>query len=166
MLLAGPRSFCAGVERAIETVERVLAATAARCTSAGRSSTIAMSSPTSSGGAPSSCTSSTRSPTAPPWCSLPTGWPRRSGPRPPRRGLDVVDATCPLVAKVHHEVHRFQSRGYQVVLIGHAGHDETEGTLGEGEGVTLVEDHADIAALAVDRPRQAGLRHPDDPVPR
>ena len=56
------------------------------------------------------------------------------------------------MAKVHREVQRFQSRGYQVVLIGHAGHDETEGTLGEGEGVTLVEDRADIAALEVDDP--------------
>jgi 4-hydroxy-3-methylbut-2-enyl diphosphate reductase len=51
-------------------------------------------------------------------------------------------------------VQRFQARGYQVVLIGHAGHDETEGTLGEGEGhgVALVEDRADIAALDVEDP--------------
>ena len=69
-------------------------------------------------------------------------------------GPAVVDATCPLVAKVHHEVQRFHARGYQVVLIGHAGHDETEGTLGEGEGVTLVEDPDDIAALEVDDPER------------
>ncbi len=52
----------------------------------------------------------------------------------------MVDATCPLVAKVHREVRRFTERGYQVVLIGHAGHDETEGTLGEADGITLIED--------------------------
>jgi 4-hydroxy-3-methylbut-2-enyl diphosphate reductase len=70
------------------------------------------------------------------------------------RGLQVVDATCPLVGKVHHEVQRFQARGYQVVLIGHAGHDETDGTLGEGPGISLVEDADDVAALRVDDPQR------------
>jgi 4-hydroxy-3-methylbut-2-enyl diphosphate reductase len=55
---------------------------------------------------------------------------------------------------VHHEVHRFHARGYQVVLIGHAGHDETEGTLGEGPGISLVEDAGDIAALQVEDPER------------
>jgi 4-hydroxy-3-methylbut-2-enyl diphosphate reductase len=68
------------------------------------------------------------------------------------RGLNVVDATCPLVAKVHHEVRRFRERGYQVVLIGHAGHDETEGTLGEADGITLVEQPADVVDLRVEDP--------------
>jgi len=68
------------------------------------------------------------------------------------RGLQVVDATCPLVAKVHHEVSRFVQRGYQVVLIGHAGHDEIEGTLGEAEGIQLVEDRIDVDALSVEDP--------------
>jgi 4-hydroxy-3-methylbut-2-enyl diphosphate reductase len=71
-----------------------------------------------------------------------------------RRNLQVVDATCPLVGKVHHEVHRFHARGYQVVLIGHAGHDETEGTLGEGPGISLVEDADDVAAVQVDDPQR------------
>ena len=101
-----------------------------------------------SNAARSSSMSSTRSPTAPRSSSQPTGW-RPRYRRAPRRGLRVIDATCPLVAKVHHEVQRFHARGYQVVLIGHAGHDETEGTLGEVEGVTLVEDFDDIAALKV-----------------
>ena len=90
----------------------------------------------------------------------------RCGPRPTGGACEVVDATCPLVAKVHHEVRRFQSRGYQVVLIGHAGHDETEGTLGEGEGVTLVEDRGRRRRPRGRRSRPAGLRHPDHPVPR
>ena len=51
-----------------------------------------------------------------------------------RRGLNVIDATCPLVAKVHTESRRFVGRGDTVLLIGHAGHDETEGTLGEAPG--------------------------------
>ena len=51
--------------------------------------------------------------------------------RPTRRGLSVVDATCPLVAKVHKEARRFADDGYLVALIGHAGHEEVEGTLGE-----------------------------------
>ncbi|MEV4461199.1 4-hydroxy-3-methylbut-2-enyl diphosphate reductase [Microbispora sp. NPDC049633] len=66
-----------------------------------------------------------------------------------RRGLRVVDATCPLVAKVHAEARRFAARGDLVVLIGHAGHEEVEGVLGEvpGAGV-LVEDEAGVEGLA------------------
>jgi 4-hydroxy-3-methylbut-2-enyl diphosphate reductase len=56
-----------------------------------------------------------------------------------RRKLTVVDATCPLVAKVHTEARRFLGRGDSVLLIGHDGHDETEGTLGEGR-ITLVQN--------------------------
>ncbi len=65
-----------------------------------------------------------------------------------RRGLDTVDATCPLVAKVHAEARRFASDGYLVALIGHAGHEEVEGTLGEAPGSTaLVQTAADVANL-------------------
>jgi 4-hydroxy-3-methylbut-2-enyl diphosphate reductase len=61
-----------------------------------------------------------------------------------RRGLTVIDATCPLVAKVHAEARRFVGRGDTVLLIGHDGHDETEGTLGEVPGkITLVESPED-----------------------
>jgi 4-hydroxy-3-methylbut-2-enyl diphosphate reductase len=71
-----------------------------------------------------------------------------------RRRLDTVDATCPLVAKVHAEARRFASEGYLVALIGHGGHEEVEGTLGEAPGATaLVETAADVAAL---RPRDPG----------
>jgi 4-hydroxy-3-methylbut-2-enyl diphosphate reductase len=65
------------------------------------------------------------------------------------RGLRVIDATCPLVAKVHAEARRFARAGYSLVLIGHAGHDETEGTLGEVPGIALVEDEAGVDALDV-----------------
>ncbi len=67
------------------------------------------------------------------------------------RGLKVFDATCPLVTKVHLEVARHQQAGHEVILIGHAGHPEVEGTLGQyrGEGIYLVETPADVARLAV-----------------
>jgi 4-hydroxy-3-methylbut-2-en-1-yl diphosphate reductase len=65
------------------------------------------------------------------------------------RGLRVVDATCPLVAKVHREVRRFSNLGYDVLLIGHAGHDEVVGTLGQAPGVRLVEDVSDASMLRV-----------------
>jgi 4-hydroxy-3-methylbut-2-enyl diphosphate reductase len=65
-----------------------------------------------------------------------------------RRGLDTIDATCPLVAKVHAEARRFATDGYLVVLIGHAGHEEVDGTLGEAPGaMALVQSVADVAAL-------------------
>ncbi|MEU5693021.1 4-hydroxy-3-methylbut-2-enyl diphosphate reductase [Actinosynnema sp. NPDC020468] len=70
-----------------------------------------------------------------------------------RRGLDVVDATCPLVTKVHAEARRFAKRGDTVVLIGHAGHEEVEGTLGEAPDRTvLVESADDVARLEVADP--------------
>ena len=68
------------------------------------------------------------------------------------RGLRVVDATCPLVTKVHQEVRRFRDAGDDVVLIGHAGHDEIVGTLGQAAGVKLVEDLADVAGMTVSDP--------------
>ena len=65
-----------------------------------------------------------------------------------RRGLDTVDATCPLVAKVHAEARRFASDGYLVALIGHAGHEEVEGTLGEApDSTALLQTAADVATL-------------------
>ncbi|MGM1060180.1 4-hydroxy-3-methylbut-2-enyl diphosphate reductase [Saccharothrix sp. Mg75] len=70
-----------------------------------------------------------------------------------RRNLDVVDATCPLVTKVHAEAKRYAARGDTVVLIGHAGHEEVEGTLGEAPDRTvLVETVEDVAALEVPDP--------------
>jgi 4-hydroxy-3-methylbut-2-enyl diphosphate reductase len=152
VLLAGPRSFCAGVDRAIQTVEQALDRFGAPvyvrrqivhnrhvvAQLEGRGAvfvheldeipddaTVVFS---AHGVAPS-----VRAEAA-------------------ARPLRVIDATCPLVAKVHNEVDRFHRRGYQVLLIGHAGHDETEGTLGEGGGITLVEDADDIAGLQVADP--------------
>lgn len=74
-----------------------------------------------------------------------------------RRGLKVFDATCPLVTKVHLEVVRYSSQGRECVLIGHAGHPEVEGTMGQydarhGGQIYLVEDEADVATLQVKNP--------------
>jgi 4-hydroxy-3-methylbut-2-enyl diphosphate reductase len=61
------------------------------------------------------------------------------------RGLKTIDATCPLVTKVHHEAIRFAQQGYTVLLIGHAGHDEVIGTMGEApEAIHLVQTAADV----------------------
>jgi len=74
------------------------------------------------------------------------------------RGLKVFDATCPLVTKVHMEVARYARQGMEAILIGHAGHPEVEGTMGQyerqfGGDIYLVEDEQDVASLQV--------RHPD-----
>jgi 4-hydroxy-3-methylbut-2-enyl diphosphate reductase len=70
-----------------------------------------------------------------------------------RRDLNVIDATCPLVAKVHTEARRFAARGDTVLLIGHDGHDETEGTLGEVPGkITLVQSPQEAEHVRVSDP--------------
>ena len=75
-----------------------------------------------------------------------------------RRGLNVIDATCPLVAKVHSEARRFATRGDTVLLIGHAGHDEVEGTMGEAPGtIRLVESVADAERVIADDPDHVSL---------
>ena len=191
VLLAGPRSFCAGVERAIQIVERAwrtsprrrrrtlrrdgpaesrgrsAAAPTPRSTCASRSCITRTWCPGSSSAARSSWTSSARCPTAPRWCSRPTASRPAVRAEAGRRGLATIDATCPLVAKVHAEARRFVADGYLVVLIGHAGHEEVEGTLGEAPGaMTLVQTVADVAALEPGRPRQGRLPDADHPVRR
>ncbi len=71
------------------------------------------------------------------------------------RGLPVINATCPLVAKVHNEGRRYAAQGRDIVLVGHAGHAEVEGTIGQVEGtVHLVQTAADVAALVVHDPNK------------
>jgi len=73
------------------------------------------------------------------------------------RGLRVIDATCPLVTKVHVEAQRMAREGFEIVLVGHAGHVEVEGTLGQAPGrMHLVETLADVAALEVSDPSRLG----------
>jgi len=79
-----------------------------------------------------------------------------------RRDLNVFDATCPLVTKVHMEVRRYAREGRDVVLIGHAGHPEVEGTMGQFDGsmggtIHLVESPDDVADLVVRDPSRLAL---------
>lgn len=71
------------------------------------------------------------------------------------RGLRTIDATCPLVTKVHREAIKFAAEGYTIVLIGHAGHEEVEGTMGEApDHIVLVETESDVDALQLDDPEK------------
>src|ERR671916_727148 len=71
------------------------------------------------------------------------------------RGLRTIDATCPLVTKVHREAIKFAGDGYTIVLIGHAGHEEVEGTMGEApDHIVLVETEEDVENLEVDDPEK------------
>lgn len=71
------------------------------------------------------------------------------------RGLPVIDATCPLVAKVHNEGRRYARQGREIVLIGHAGHAEVEGTIGQIDGIVhLVQTAADVEKLQVGDPEK------------
>jgi len=70
-----------------------------------------------------------------------------------RRGLQTIDATCPLVTKVHREAVKFADEGYTIVLIGHAGHEEIEGTTGEApDHIVLVQTEDDVDELEVPDP--------------
>jgi len=74
------------------------------------------------------------------------------------RGLKVIDATCPLVTKVHHEAIRFARQGYQIILIGHAGHDEIVGVMGEApQAIRLIQTVEDVDRL--DLPPDAKLAY-------
>jgi 4-hydroxy-3-methylbut-2-en-1-yl diphosphate reductase len=150
LLLAAPRGYCAGVDRAVQTVERALELYGApvyvrkeivhnkfvveQLTERGavfvesesdvpEGATVVFS---AHGVAPSV----------------------HSGAR--ARRLDTIDATCPLVTKVHVEAKKFAADGYTIVLIGHAGHEEVEGTMGEApDHIVLVESEDDVDRLDV-----------------
>jgi 4-hydroxy-3-methylbut-2-enyl diphosphate reductase len=154
-LLAQPRGFCAGVDRAIEIVERALQMQGApiyvrheivhndhvvadlrrkgavfveRLEDVPEGATVIFSA---------------------------HGVSREVRDEAQGRGLKVFDATCPLVTKVHVEVTRMRREGREVVMIGHAGHPEVEGTMGQADGgIHLVESVADVARLVVSDPQR------------
>src|SRR6266566_6517709 len=71
------------------------------------------------------------------------------------RRLRTIDATCPLVTKVHREAVRFAGEGYTIVLVGHDGHEEVEGTMGEApDRIVLVQNEHDVAGLEVEDPER------------
>ncbi len=155
LLLAAPRGYCAGVDRAVQTVERALAIHGAPVyvrkeivhnkhvvaqlrergaifvdehTEVPEGAVCVFS---AHGVAPSV----------------------RAGAE--QRGLHTIDATCPLVTKVHREAVRFAEDGYTIVLVGHDGHEEVEGTMGEApEQIVLVQSEDDVDALEVDDPER------------
>ena len=155
ILLANPRGFCAGVERAIEIVERAIALYGAPiyvrhevvhnkfvCDDLRAKGAIFIDE----------------------LAEVPTGATvifSAHGVSPAvrdeaeARGLKVFDATCPLVTKVHLEVARQRKEGREIVMIGHKGHPEVEGTMGQSpDGMLLVESAADVATLKVRDPKQ------------
>ena len=153
LLLAAPRGYCAGVDRAVQTVERALELYGAPVyvrkeivhnkhvveqlrdrgavfveaeTEVPESATVVFS---AHGVAPSVHANALT------------------------RRLQTIDATCPLVTKVHREALKFAADGYTIVLIGHAGHEEVEGTMGEApDHIVLIEDEAGVDKLEVRDP--------------
>jgi len=153
LLLAAPRGYCAGVDRAVQTVERALDLYGAPVyvrkeivhnkhvvaqlrergaifveeeTEVPEDATVVFS---AHGVAPSVHANAAE------------------------RGLQTIDATCPLVTKVHVEAKKFAAEGYTIVLIGHAGHEEVEGTMGEApDHIVLIETEEDVDRLEVDDP--------------
>jgi len=155
VLLANPRGFCAGVERAIEIVERALELHGApiyvrheivhnrfvveRLRSKGAVFVEELDE-------------------VPPGSIVifsAHGVAKAVQAEADRRGLKVFDATCPLVTKVHIEVMKMLREGYAIVMIGHRGHPEAEGTIGQAtSGMHLVETLEDVAALEVRSPEK------------
>jgi 4-hydroxy-3-methylbut-2-en-1-yl diphosphate reductase len=153
LLLAAPRGYCAGVDRAVQTVERALELYGAPVyvrkeivhnkhvveelrergavfveseTEVPEGATVVFS---AHGVAPSVHANAAQ------------------------RELYTIDATCPLVTKVHVEAKKFAAEGYTIVLVGHAGHEEVEGTMGEApDNIVLIENEQDVDELEVDDP--------------
>jgi 4-hydroxy-3-methylbut-2-enyl diphosphate reductase len=145
IILAEPRGFCAGVDRAIEIVERALA-------KYGRPiyvrheivhNTYVVNDLKAKGAIFIEELSD-----VPPGATLvfsAHGVSKAVQQEAERRGFQIFDATCPLVTKVHVEVAKLHKEGYEFIMIGHKGHPEVEGTMGQlDSGIHLVEDEADV----------------------
>lgn len=148
VLLAQPRGFCAGVTRAIAIVERALAVYGAPIYvrhEIVHNRTVVES--LRERGAVF-IDDLADAPEGAVVVFSAHGVPRAVAEEAERRGLRVFDATCPLVTKVHREVARMRAEGRTIIMIGHAGHPEVEGTMGQvPDGIALVEKPADVAAL-------------------
>jgi 4-hydroxy-3-methylbut-2-enyl diphosphate reductase len=156
-ILAKPRGFCAGVERAVRAVELALEAygppvyvrreivhnahVVARLRQRGACFVAEIDQ------IPPGAIAILSAHGSPPWVYAEAA----------RRDLRLVDATCPLVTKVHAEVKRYARRGYRILFIGHAGHDEVIGTMGQSpERTVLIETLEDVRRLQM-RPDEKGV---------
>ncbi|WP_319243775.1 4-hydroxy-3-methylbut-2-enyl diphosphate reductase [uncultured Propionivibrio sp.] len=153
VILANPRGFCAGVERAIAIVERAIEKFGAPiyvrhevvhnrfvCDNLRAKGAIFVE-------------ELDEVPAGQTVVFSAHGVPKTVREEAERRGLRVFDATCPLVTKVHNQVARLHRDGYEIVMIGHKGHPEVEGTMGQSAGrMYLVEAAEDVAALTVATP--------------
>jgi 4-hydroxy-3-methylbut-2-en-1-yl diphosphate reductase len=155
LVLAAPRGYCAGVDRAVQTVERALELHGAPVyvrkeivhnkfvveQLRERGAVFVESEQDVPAGATVVFSAHGVAPSV------------HEGAR--ARSLQTIDATCPLVTKVHVEAKKFAADGYTIVLIGHAGHEEVEGTMGEApENIVLVESEEDVDALEVPDPER------------
>ena len=155
LLLAAPRGYCAGVDRAVQTVEQALALYGAPVyvrkeivhnkyvveQLRQRGAVFVESEQDVPEGATVVFSAHGVAPSV------------HAGAR--ARSLQTIDATCPLVTKVHVEAKKFAADGYTIVLIGHAGHEEVEGTMGEApENIVLVESEEDVERLEVPDPER------------
>ena len=148
VVLAEPRGFCAGVDRAIEIVERALAKFGAPIYVRHEivHNTYVVNDLKAKGAIFIEDLAE-----VPPGATLvfsAHGVSQAVRQEAARRGFSIFDATCPLVTKVHVEVAKLHKEGYDFIMIGHKGHPEVEGTMGQlSEGIYLVEDVADVQAL-------------------
>jgi 4-hydroxy-3-methylbut-2-en-1-yl diphosphate reductase len=155
LLLAAPRGYCAGVDRAVQTVERALEIHGAPvyvrkeivhnkhvvAQLRERGAIFVDAETEVPEGAVCVFSAHGVAPSV------------RSGAQ--ARGLRTIDATCPLVTKVHREAVRFAEEGYTIVLVGHDGHEEVEGTMGEApERIVLVQCEEDVEDLEVEDPER------------
>jgi 4-hydroxy-3-methylbut-2-enyl diphosphate reductase len=155
ILLAKPRGFCAGVERAIEIVERALAQFGAPIYV--RHEIVHNKSVVEDLRAKGAVfvEELDEVPAGGIVIFSAHGVSKQVRADAEHRGLKVFDATCPLVTKVHREAVKFAGEGYTIVLIGHAGHEEVEGTMGEApDHIVLVETEEDVDALQIDDPEK------------
>ena len=150
VVLAQPRGFCAGVDRAIEIVERALTLFGAPIHVRHEivHNTYVVNDLKAKGAIFIEDLAE-----VPPGATLvfsAHGVSQAVRAEADRRGFRVFDATCPLVTKVHVEVAKLHREGYQFIMIGHKGHPEVEGTMGQlDDGIHLVEDEADVEALVL-----------------
>jgi 4-hydroxy-3-methylbut-2-enyl diphosphate reductase len=149
VLLAEPRGFCAGVDRAIEIVERAIAKFGAPIYVRHEivHNTYVVNELKAKGAIFIEELSD-----VPPGATLvfsAHGVSKAVEQEARDRGFEVFDATCPLVTKVHVEVAKLAKEGYEFIMIGHKGHPEVEGTMGQlSSGIHLVEDVADVAKVS------------------